>query len=238
MAAVTNGKPQNSPEALAILAESVRGPFQTVEEMTQSFIHEAIIQGVFLPGERLNLDSIAATLGVSRMPVRASLRQLEGEGLLTIHPHRGATVTVLEAKQIAEVYELRVVLESHLLEKAMGRLDDAALDSLEVVLEELKASDESPSRLDRRRDFYGVLYSYADRPRALAMVETLRAAVGHYLLLQQVHEAPVHEELLELLRQRDLEGAQSWLSTHLNRVSDKLQSLMSREDEPASGAAS
>jgi DNA-binding GntR family transcriptional regulator len=222
-----NAELRGSPESLAAIADTVRGSFQTVEEMSQSFIREAIIQGVFRPGERLNLDVIASTLGVSRMPVRASLRQLEGEGLLTIHAHRGASVTVLGAKEIAEVYEMRVVLESYLLGKAMEKIDDSGLASLQTLLEELTASEESPARLDRRRDFYGVLYSFAESPRAIALVDNLRAAVGHYLLLQQVEETPVHSELLELLRERDLDGARSWLARHLNRVSETLQELVS-----------
>jgi DNA-binding GntR family transcriptional regulator len=222
-----NAELRGSPESLAAIAETVRGSFQTVEEMSQSFIREAIIQGVFRPGERLNLDVIASTLGVSRMPVRASLRQLEGEGLLTIHAHRGASVTVLGAKEIAEVYEMRVVLESYLLGKAMEKIDDSGLASLQTLLEELTASEESPARLDRRRDFYGVLYSFAESPRAIALVDNLRAAVGHYLLLQQVEETPVHSELLDFLRQRDLDGARSWLARHLNRVSETLQELVS-----------
>jgi DNA-binding GntR family transcriptional regulator len=222
-----NAELRGSPESLAAIADTVRGSFQTVEEMSQSFIREAIIQGVFRPGERLNLDVIASTLGVSRMPVRASLRQLEGEGLLTIHAHRGASVTVLGAKEIAEVYEMRVVLESYLLGKAMEKIDDSGLASLQTLLEELTASEESPARLDRRRDFYGVLYSFAESPRAIALVDNLRAAVGHYLLLQQVEETPVHSELLDFLRQRDLDGARSWLARHLNRVSETLQELVS-----------
>ena len=231
MTAGNNEELRGSAESLNAIAESVRGSFQTVEEMSQSFIREAIIQGVFRPGERLNLDVIASTLGVSRMPVRASLRQLEGEGLLTIHAHRGATVTVLGAKEIAEVYEMRVVLESFLLGKAMERLDDSGLAVLQTVLDELTASEESPSRLDRRRDFYAVLYSFADSPRAVALVDNLRAAVGHYLLLQRVEETPVHTELLEYLRRRDLDGARAWLARHLNRVSETLQHLVGQQDE-------
>lgn len=236
MTAGKNEDLRGSTESLAAIAQSVRGSFQTVEEMSQSFIREAIIQGVFRPGERLNLDVIASTLGVSRMPVRASLRQLEGEGLLTIHAHRGASVTVLGAKEIAEVYEMRIVLESYLLGKAMGKIDDAGLEALRAVLEELNASDELPSRLDRRRDFYGVLYSYADSPRAVGLVDNLRAAVGHYLLLQKVEETPVHAELLDLLQNRDLDGARAWLAHHLHRVSERLQHLVNQRDDGAAEA--
>ncbi len=207
------------PEVLNAIADSVRGSFRTVEDMTQSFIREAIIQGVFPPGQRLNLDAIAATLGVSRMPVRASLRQLESEGLLKIHAYRGATVSVLTPEEIAEVYELRVLLELYLLEHAMGNLDDELLDELQLIVNDLEASDELSVRLDKRRFFYETLYARAGRPRALAQVNQLRSAVGRYLLLQRVEPGPVHFELLDHLRARDIDAAKEWVSSHLQRVS-------------------
>lgn len=213
-------------DVLQGIAESVRGSFQTIEEMTQSFIREAIVQGAFPPGQRLNLDRIAATLGVSRMPVRAGLRQLESEGLLTIHPYRGATVSVLTAAEIAEIYELRILLESHLLELVITNLDDDALDALQSEMNDLKASDAHGSRVDKRQAFYETLYARANRPRALAQVNQLRSAVGRYLLLQRVEEGLVHEELLHFLRAQDVEGAKRWLSTHLSRVSVRLQELV------------
>src|SRR3954463_2354238 len=111
-------------QILSRIADSVRGTFQTVEDMTQSFIREAIMQGVFRPGQRLNLDTIAESLGVSRMPVRARLRQLENDGLVQRHHCRGVTVSVLRADEIAEIYELRILLESYLLKLAIAALDD------------------------------------------------------------------------------------------------------------------
>ena len=75
-------------DELQEVAKDIRGSFLTVEEMTESFIRQAILRGVFRPGERVPQDEIAAALGVSRMPVRASLRPLEAEGLLDIRPQR------------------------------------------------------------------------------------------------------------------------------------------------------
>lgn len=214
-------------EALEGIATVVRGSFQTVEDMTQSFIREAITQGIFRPGQRLNLDLIASTLGVSRMPVRASLRQLEGEGLLTIHPYRGAIVSVLGAKEIAEIYEMRVLLETYLLERAMNNLDDAVLEQLRVIVHELEATNERPVWLEKRNDFYSVLYGCADRPRALAQVNHLRGSVGRYLLLQRVDEHPVHEELFAYIESGDVDKAKEWLARHLEHVSARLQELVS-----------
>lgn len=218
------------PAVLDSIADSVRGSFQTVEDMTQAFIRQAILRGAFRPGERLNLDSIAATLEVSRMPVRASLRQLESEGLVTIHPYRGARVSILTAEQIAEIYELRIVLESYLLEHAMKNLDEAALDELQIILDRLKNADEFGSRVEERQAFYTALYHHADRPRALGHVTHLQTAVGRYLRLQRVDESLVHEELLTLLRSQDVEAAKRWLAEHLKKVSIKLQGLVSEAE--------
>jgi DNA-binding GntR family transcriptional regulator len=220
-------------EALQAIAQSVRGTFTTVEDMTQSFIREAIVQGVFLPGQRLNLDAIASTLGVSRMPVRASLKQLESEGLLRISAYRGATVSVLEPSEIAEIYELRVLLECYLLSHVVPQLDDELIDELEKVVRDLETSEDLGPRLESRWTFYDLLYARADRPRAHAQVNTLRSSVGRYLLLQRVEEHHGHEDLIAHLRARDTAGAQAWLAAHLNKVSTALQAIVSAEQDKA-----
>jgi DNA-binding GntR family transcriptional regulator len=216
-------------DKLNAIVESVGRRFDTVEDMTQSFIREAIMTGVFAPGQRLNLDAIAATLGVSRMPVRNGLRQLEGEGLIQVSPYRGATVSVLEPAEIAEIYELRILLECFLIERAIPHLDEEVLEQLHVSVSELEASAEGPW-LDRRRSFYHALYELAERPRALAQVNKLRGSVGRYLLLQRLDEGHGHEDLLEYLHQRDVDGAKQWLASHLTRVSETLQGLVAQQD--------
>jgi DNA-binding GntR family transcriptional regulator len=218
-------------ERLDAIVESVRRTFHTVEDMTQSFIREAIVSGVFRPGQRLNLDAIAATLGVSRMPVRASLRQLETEGLIQMSPYRGARVSVLTAAEIAEAYEMRIILECYLLEQLMPRIDDAFVDRLEAMVGQLERTEDVAPRLQQRRSFYDTLYERAGRPRALAQVNTLRGSVGRYLLLQRVHEHHGHDDLIGFLRARDVAGAQAWLTAHLEHVSHKLQALVVREAE-------
>lgn len=215
---------------LAAIAESVRGTFQTVEGMSQSFIREAILQGVYKPGERLNQDAIAEALGVSRMPVRASLRQLEAEGLVRIYPHRGATVSVLQRAEIAEIYELRALIECHLLKLAVANLTDESLADLEQLAGQVDDESRLPEQLDRRKEFYESLYELAERPRALAMAKQLRAAVGRYLLMIRTNDVQRHDELLTYLRRRDAAGAATWLRAHLTSVSRKLQAVVPDAD--------
>lgn len=219
-------------KVLINIVESVRGTFQTVEDMTQSFIREAIVQGIFRPGQRLNLDTIAGWLGVSRMPVRASLRQLENEGLVRIHPYRGATVSVLRPDEIAEIYELRILLESYLLKLAIQGMDDELVERLEAIVEDLENAEELSERLDRRRQLFEQLYERANRPRALAQVNNLSGAVGRYLLLlQRVDEQHSHEELINHLRKRDAKAGTAWLVKQLRTVSDTLQAIVEIEEK-------
>ena len=220
----------NEAEALSTIADNVRGTFQTVEEMTQSFIREAIMQGIFPPGQRLNLDTIAESLGVSRMPVRASLKQLESEGLVAIERYRGATVSVLRADEIAEIYDMRVLLEVYLLKLAMKDIDDAFLDRLDTIARDLDDAQELSARLDYRYQFYETLYRRANRPRALAQVNSLRGSVGRYLLLQRVDERHSHAELIAQLRARDTRAAVAWLTKHLGKVSTRLQQMVDSQD--------
>lgn len=221
------GSPATAPVAgLSAIAHSVRGTFQTVEGMAQSFIREAILQGIYKPGERLNQDAIAEVLGVSRMPVRASLRQLEAEGLVRIYPHRGATVSVLQRHEIAEIYELRVLIEGHLLKLAMANLTEAALAELETLVEPLDDAAHAPERLERRKEFYESLYELAERPQALALAKQLRDSVGRYLLLIRADDLHRHDDLIVHLRVGDVPAAQRWLAAHLKSVSRKLQDVV------------
>lgn len=223
---------QNTPgreRELQTMAEAVRGSYRTVEDRTQSFIRDAILKGIYRPGERLHQDRIAALLGVSRMPVRASLRQLEAEGLVSIRPHMGATVSILRPDEIAELYELRVLLESHLLEHAIPKLTPERLAELsELASKTDEVAGKAPEDwLKRRRAFYQKLYEFAERPRALEMADRLRMAVGRYLLWVRVDEQPTaHLDLFRYLEARDVKGAKRWLARHLQKVNSQLQQLV------------
>src|SRR3954467_6624572 len=95
---------------------------QTLTGMTTDAIRERILRGRFPEGRPLRQDKIGIELGVSRIPVREALRQLEAEGLVTFNPHRGAVVSVLSLKEIRELFELRAEIEGDLLRRAIPRM--------------------------------------------------------------------------------------------------------------------
>ncbi len=71
--------------------------FRSKKEAVYDTLRNAILQGDLKPGARLVIDKLAAELGVSQIPIREALQQLEGEGFVTIEPYVGVTVSDLQA---------------------------------------------------------------------------------------------------------------------------------------------
>lgn len=156
----------------------------TAEEAVTDSLRRAIREGVLVPGQRLTQSEIAGQLGVSRIPLRDALRRLEVESLVRIDGHKGARVTVLTAADVAEIYEMRVLLEAKCMSYAVANLSE---DAAQVLGEAALGSEDdtlTPAEaFNRRRSFYGDLYHHAGRPRLRRTIMQLRDNVDRYHLL-------------------------------------------------------
>ena len=218
-------------DSLETLASEARASYRTIEDTVYHVIKEAVINGLYTPGERLAQGTIADTLGVSRIPVRAALRRLESEGFVSFQAHRGATVRELSAEEIAEIYDLRILLEPHALRAAANRITAAELDVLEELAVRIDDTADATEWVELRRQFYEQLYRVADTPRTVEMILKLRADVGRYWLVRRFHEG-LHARgagvIVRALRNGDPLEAEQWLQTHLSTVSKELQELVRR----------
>jgi DNA-binding GntR family transcriptional regulator len=105
-------------------------------ELVVTALRERILSGGVPPGERLIEGKLSEELGVSRMPVREALRQLAAEGLVTIEPRRGASVTSFTPQQMRELVEVRATLEGLNAKLAAQRHDDQQIAEMQRILEE------------------------------------------------------------------------------------------------------
>jgi DNA-binding GntR family transcriptional regulator len=213
--------------------------FQTVGDMAYEVIREGILTGVFSPGERLRQDRLAEAIGVSRIPVRSALMQLESDGLLTFHRYRGAVVNRLTINEMREIYDIRAVLETHALRKAMTSMTPERLEHLEELAHKLNEIDDGEEFLAQRMAFYHELYDGDRQPQLIALIERLRASAARYWLQRQVDYVRRpgqrdHQEVLKFLRSGDVEGAVAWLQQHLDRLCDELVALMENDAQSPS----
>ena len=92
-----------------ILAATVRAT--SLGKLVRDDVLGMILRGEIKAGERINEPDIAGRLGVSRVPVREALRELQGEGLVVIEPNRGARVRGIDTGFVENLFEIRTALE-------------------------------------------------------------------------------------------------------------------------------
>ena len=93
-------------------------------------LRSGLVSGSLAPGRKLSLHALADELGVSRSPVYHALTRLVDEGLVSVQPRRGYSVTPLTQKIMNDAYDVRLALELMSAEKTVGRLDDGQLARL------------------------------------------------------------------------------------------------------------
>lgn len=84
---------------------------KSVQQQIVEKLREAIIEGMFKPGDRLIEANLCEMLGVSRPSIREALRSLEAERLVSIIPNRGPQIPVLSRDHAADIYKVRALLE-------------------------------------------------------------------------------------------------------------------------------
>ena len=203
------------------VASRASSGYRTTQGMVVGGLRDAILSGVLAGGQPLRQDEIAEQFGVSRMPVREALRQLEGEGMVSFYPHRGAVVSELSYHEVVEITELRLVLEPEALRKAFEPLGEEEFGRAEEILEEIDGEEDLGSRWGELNwRFHATLFAPANRPRLLDVIKAQHTAYERYLRIHLVlsdYEKPQreHYKLLELCRRKDLDAALELLSDHI-----------------------
>lgn len=214
---------------------------QTVTEAVAEAIRERILAGAYAEGENLRQDALATELGVSRIPIREAFRQLEAEGLVTLHAHRGAVVSSLSLDEIAELFDLRALLEPDLLGRAIPRMTEADLAAADRILEGYEqslAGTDVHAWGEMNSEFHLTLYRPAGRGRSLALVQSLLGNTDRYTRLQLVLTSGVerarseHAQLLKLCRERRALEAGDLLRRHVQSAGEDLQAFL-RQHRPA-----
>lgn len=160
---------------------------RTLTDAAVEALRTRILAGEWVAGAPLRQEALASELGVSRIPLREALRQLEAEGLVALQPHRGAVVSPLPVEEAAELFELRALIESDLSRRAVPRLtagDDAAMRAHALAFERAVTSGNVSAWGEANRRFHFALYAAADRPRTLETVARLHAQSDRFLRLQ------------------------------------------------------
>ena len=126
----------------------------------ENFLREAIMNGQFMPGERLRERELCEMLDVSRPSLREALRKLEAEKLITNVLHRGPVVASISNKEAEDIYAIRILLESHAVHEFTRLASDQQVEELGAAvrsLHQVAAMNDRKLLLESKAQFYEVI---------------------------------------------------------------------------------
>ena len=189
-------------------------------------IRTHIVAGIHPPGSHLAEETLSDEHGVSRTPIRAALRRLHDEGMVTIEPRRGAFVAEHTRADIDEVFDLRRLLERRGAERAAVHRTSDQLDRLTSLVDEMA---DIPADDDGRRDdlhhnnweFHELVLAAANSPRqyrfatSLALTSVTLGAFFYYSVEDIRRSVSYHRLITHAIADRQPTVAGQLMSAHL-----------------------
>jgi len=206
------------------------------EQVYQRRLH-AICDGEPAPGARLTQEELAAALGVSRQPVLQALRLLKKDGFVIDARGRGLQVAPLEAQAIAQVYEVRMVLDG--LAARRAALAQAHLDSTVIIAGRTAAAGQRIGpMIDADMQFHHMIYAASGNPLIAETVNHhwrhIRRAMGVVLQIVGWRRAvwDEHEAILQAINGGEADRAERLAREHCERAGDHIATQLTRHVLP------
>jgi len=207
-----------------------------IRKKTLVKLREAIIEGRFLPGERLYEQELCKLLGVSRSPIREALRQLESEKLITNIPNKGPIVTEVTIEEARDLDDVRETLMRHVVKLFIQIADDSRIADLKESvknMEEIFKEDFSPAYLQAGDKFFEILLQGCGNKVIRSILKSLHARLSFLRRLSLSYpgrpQQVIHDfkKIAEAIERRDTEAAVEAMSENLRSaaalVLEKLQ---------------
>ena len=207
---------------------------KTVAAAVADSLRQRILNGELRPGVQLRQDALAEEFGISRIPVREALLQLEALNLVKIVPHRGAVVSGLSVEEVEDIFRLRVQLEPQLLALSAPLLTEEDFEDLADLLKmygEALNGGEVMRWGELNRRFHFDLLRHADRPRSLTIVSGLLQDCDRPTRLQLTASGDIaraqreHVQILALCKSGKFEAAVAALRAHIETVGTSLVAI-------------
>lgn len=227
------------------LGELVGKPGETLAETLRRTLLDMIVFGYFERGTRLYPEKLAEQFSVSLTPVREALMRLAAEGYIEVIQRRGYHIRDPDAKQVLDLWQVRLAIELMAGELMIGRLlggslRDDAIDELEAIHERLAVDPHAISHKDRHEqnaNLHHRIVELSGNDLLLSTYRGIQMQVLHAWIQRGIEswrarhssEAVEHRAILKALRDRDIDAYAEAVRAHLGRsLKDALADLKAR----------
>jgi DNA-binding GntR family transcriptional regulator len=201
---------------------------------TREALRKAILDGEYLPGERLVESALCERFEASRFTIRSALQDLVADGLVEIQRNRGAAVRKISFEEAVEITEVRMVLEGLVAARAAERITDeqaSELDEVGRLMRRAVAANELRRYSELNERLHGLIRTAARHRTAESLIQTMRGQlVRHQYALSLLPGRPAvslpqHERIIEAVRSRSPKAAEAAMRAHIASVIEALRSL-------------
>lgn len=210
---------------LSTILVSEQIPAHLARSVIEEKLRSAILDGRLPAGMAIRQQELATLFGVSRMPVREALRQLEAQSLLKVVMHKGAVVAPLIDEDAVNTYNLRLLLETEALRQSIPNLTQEHLAEARHYIDQLDTQT-NPAEMGRlNRLFHMSLYAGAGNSKLLRLIEQELSEEERFLrfhLSSMGLGKPTqddHASLVDAIEDGDVELAVDILQRHLSKAS-------------------
>jgi DNA-binding GntR family transcriptional regulator len=199
-------------------------------------IRHWILTGVLTPGQKLDQDTLAGELSISRIPLRQALSRLFAEGFVVHRPNQSWVVSTVSLDDARDVYAGREALEVLLAERAVPLITPGQIEAIEETLDQQqKALDDRDLDLAREHDraFHNRIYEAAGLSRTLQAQQQLRAMSDRYIAMymsdinRAISGVKEHREILDALKCHDVDRVKLAVGQHVRGGIDVLVDVLS-----------
>lgn len=207
----------------------------TLQDRVLETIRQSIFQGVFAPNEHLIQEDLANLLGVSRMPVREALHQLEKEGLVINIPHKGSVVAPMTIDDIDEIYTMREKLERLAAENSFPKLNSNHLQQLDIILNKMDIACENNEKhffSELNWEFHHLLLQENNWKRLNNVIGDLWNGFTPYspsITGKMAKSLQEHIAIVESIKNNNLEEAIEVYVSHIQSAKERLIDYVKKE---------
>lgn len=220
---------------ISALGQAPDGPPALLADRAYEELRDRLVTLQIKPGEPIDEDRLGADLEMGRTPIREAIKRLSLENLVTVFPRRGTFAAEINIKDLAQITEVRAVLEARAAALAAERLTDAAREELTALIEELRASrgaDDMNALMTLDTRIHRFIYRACANPfleQTLYRYFNLSLRIWYLVLDRLPHivaRVDEHREVLQDIEAGDPERARDTMAEHVETFAREIRAVL------------
>lgn len=204
---------------------------ETLRQKVYKQLRQQILGAEILPGQVVSLRGLAEQFGVSILPVREAVWQLESEKILVVKSNKRIEVNKLTREEFEEVLRLRILLEGTAVEQACRQRPESGVAKVERILDAMEkhVGHNHKAYIRKNDQFHKTIYSYANSPLLLELIQRLLSRSNPYAYMHAIHDKDLtsaltcHREMLTGFAEKDAARAVKALQCDLEGAGRRIR---------------